>query len=378
MTDNALGNLLVDQSVVLDQPGRLSRFFSHLLWWVVPGLVLVMVLGYIGDAVISHAFPPVVPVTGVSMRPTLQAGDLVFLNGVNPKTLHKGDIVAVNVPKADQTQYGLPSHVVHRIVEIQHGSQGLIFVTKGDANSGRDVFSTPARDVIGKMEGHLPGLGYPFLFIRSRQGEIFLVAAALLAMLYFALGLFEDRRIVVEGSAITMQMLLQETHDLREAIALTEPLRETQLKTPRAIEIGPDDFEVVDFRRKSEQSRGTNDDAIDRITHAISEYGTHLLSHTAVMQNLAATTGELQLATTELRAAVVVERLPHVDTNIAVTTHLTGSENGPVNFEPLRRLGPSLARQRMALTARSNAVDDILRRIDATFNNVTTYEVEER
>jgi hypothetical protein len=32
----------------------------------------------------------------------------------------------------------------------------------------------------------------------------------------------------------------------------------------------------------------------------------------------------------------------------------------------------------MALTARSNAVDDILRRIDATFNNVTTYEVEER
>jgi hypothetical protein len=197
-------------------------------------------------------------------------------------------------------------------------------------------------------------------------------------MLYFALGLFEDRRIVVEGSAITMQMLLQETHDLREAIALTEPLRETQLKTPRAIEIGPDDFEVVDFRRKSEQSRGTNDDAIDRITHAISEYGTHLLSHTAVMQNLAATTGELQLATTELRAAVVVERLSHVDTNIAVTTHLTGSENGPVNFEPLRRLGPSLARQRMALTARSNAVDDILRRIDATFNNVTTYEVEER
>lgn len=258
----------------------LSRLGGALLWYVLPGAILLLVAAYIGLATVGHVNPPVVPVNGVSMRPTLQAGDLVFLKSVDPKLLRKGDIVAVSVPAADQRKYHLPAHIVHRIVAIGHDAQGLVFTTKGDANSGPDVFTTHASGVIGELRWNIPGLGYPLLFVRSRQGEIFLGVAALLAILYFGLGVLEDRRIVVEGTAVTMQAVLEETQILRETIARAEP-----------------------------GIAGSRDETMDEIVGAIAEYGEHLRSHTAVMQGLAATTVELRDATSELRRTFTLDRI---------------------------------------------------------------------
>lgn len=253
-----------------------SRLAAALLWYVLPAAIVLLVAAYIGLATVGHVNPPVVPVDGVSMRPTLQAGDLVFLKSVDPKTLRKGDIVAVNVPAADRHKYHLPAHIVHRIVKVGHDAEGIVFTTKGDANSGPDVFVTHASGVIGELRWDVPGVGYPLLFVRSRQGEIFLGVAALLALLYFGLGVVEDRRIVVEGTAVTMQAVLEETQVLREAIAGARQAGEP----------------------------GSGDPRVEELVGAVAEYGEHLRSHTAVMQGLAATTVELRDAASGLRGSL--------------------------------------------------------------------------
>jgi len=302
------------RDAAVEKPRRrrtLARAGNILLWYVLPGLVVLAVVGYIGEATIGHVNPPVVPVEGVSMRPTLQAGDLIFLEGVDPKTLRKGDIVAVNVPAAARKKYNLPAHIVHRIVKIGHDAQGLAFTTKGDANSGADVFTTHSGDVIGKVWFKATGLGYPFLFFRSRQGEIFLGAAALLALLYFGLGVIEERRIVVEGTAVTMQSVLEETQVLRDAISHVEMLRGppaggvAPVVTPQGTPVHSPELDdlIEEVRDANANSRETSE-VMRELVGAIGEYGTHLKSHTEVMTNLAATTGELQQATVAMRHAI--------------------------------------------------------------------------
>ncbi len=291
---------------------KLGRIMSALLWYALPGAILVLVLAYIAAATIGQVNPPVVPVDGVSMRPTLQAGELVFLKSVDPRTLHKGDIVAVNVPASDRSKYHLPAHIVHRIVSVGHDAQGIVFTTKGDANSGPDVFVTHANDVIGELRFAVPGVGYPLLFFRSRQGEIFLGVAALLALLYFGLGVVEDRRIVGEGTAVTMQAVLEETQILREAIAGADHRHD-----PAA------------------------DKRMEELVGAIAEYGEHLRSHTAVMQGLAATTVELRDAASELRGAVA----PDAAAKTPAPTH-------------------RLHEQRRRLDERRGRVDELLAELD--------------
>ena len=281
--------------------GLLSRAGSMFLWYLVPTVAVAAVAAYIGTAIAWHVNPPVVPVAGGSMRPTLQPGDLVVLRGVDPKALRKGDIVAVHVPKDAQSTYSLPGNVVHRIVKIGRDANGLVFTTKGDANSGADVFQTPASQVIGKEVLAVPGLGYPLLFFRSHQGKIFLIAVIVIAILYFAIGVVEERRAYTEGTAVTIGTVLEETQELKQVIV--EAQRFAALaRTRSALPAGIDSLaaEVRSSREHSEESSAT----VRELVGAIGEYGEHLRSHTSVMQSLAATALDLQRATEELRSTV--------------------------------------------------------------------------
>ncbi len=280
--------------LAFEEPGgSLRRAGSVLLWYVVPALALAAVVAYVLGATVGHANPPVVPVEGLSMRPTMQAGDLIVLSGVDPKTLRKGDIVAVNVPKTARDQYGLSGQIVHRIKRIGHDSAGLFFITKGDANEGADVFQTRPGDIVGKLRLDIPAAGYPFIFFRSRQGEIFLAVGALVGLLYFLLGLFEERRAYVEGSVLTMQTVLEETQELKQAIAGAE-----QLAARPALD------RLADEVRASSHRSAENEGTLRELVAAIADYGQHLRSHTEVMKNLATTTGELATATAQMRSAV--------------------------------------------------------------------------
>lgn len=310
----------------------LRRAGVGLLWYVLPALAVLGVAAYVTGALVWHANPPAVPVTGVSMRPTLERGDLVFLKGVDPSKLRKGDVIAFHVPKDSQSQYGLPGELVHRIIKIQPSPGGLIFHTKGDANSGPDVFVIHGSDVVGEMVGKAPGLGFPLLFFRSRQGEILLGAAVLVALIYFLIGVYEERRVYVEGTALGMQTVLAETQELRQLLAAArdESAAPTVVAPSADVRrgLGELEEEVRRVRERGEESTET----IRQLVGAVGEYGLHLRSHTAVMQNLASTTAALERATAGFSSALSEPGIRR------------GAMVQPVERERRAPIGPSLAR----------------------------------
>ncbi len=309
------------------QRGFLARLGNFLLWYILPGIAIVAVIAYIAAALMWHVNPPVVPVAGGSMRPVLQPGDLVTLRGVEPSELKKGDIIAFQTPESARRRFGLPESIVHRIIKVEKFDTGVQFQTQGDANSGPDEFDVKSGDVLGRMESRLAGWGYPLLFMRSRQGLIFLAAVGLVVLLYFALGMLDERKAVAMGNAISAQVLLAETLEIREALGLgksprappgmvaaispEQPTETTAVPadlaakpvTPVAPGGQPSGFDwlarrVEDSAIQSEQVGRTMRDLVG----AVGEYGRHLQSHTDVMKNLALTTAELQRATEAMRA----------------------------------------------------------------------------
>lgn len=287
----------------------LRRVPSVVLWYGLPACALATVAAYIVAAIALHVNPPVVPIQGVSMRPTLQTGELVFLEGVDPKQIHKGDVIAVNVPKEARQKYSLPGRVVHRVIKIEQTTAGPVFQTKGDGNAGPDVFTVHSDEVVGRMAGHVAGLGYPLLFFRSTQGKILLGAIALIVLLYFLIGLFEERQATVQGTAVGLQAVLAQTEEIKQAMRngpalAVPPAGPAPQGTPASPEPGEPTVVVASNQREE------NAEMLDKLLAAVGEYGEHLRSHTAVMQGLAQATTELRQATEELRLAALP---PHAE-----------------------------------------------------------------
>lgn len=354
--------------VAQPRPARLARIGSFVLWYTLPALALLGVSAYIAGAILLHANPPVVPVSGGSMRPALQPGDLVVLKGVLEDELEKGDIIAFDVPEAERGELRLPGAIVHRILEIEKVTGGpAIIHTKGDANAGEDAFTIRTTDVVGRMAKRVPAAGYPLLFFRSRQGKIFIGAAIAVALLYFLLGVLDRRRELADANMLSLATIVVEARELKETMQQTvtgargppdavahptvehaeaEPA-ESGLSSPppepRALHLA--EFELAPVYRSEPEPEseaapmpepdevlstalvpyvppvqaGIDFAALEAEIHravvssadvsatmrelvgAIGDYGEHLRSHTQVMQNLAASTGELHAAATEMR-----------------------------------------------------------------------------
>lgn len=365
------------------RPGAPTRIGSGLFWYGVPALAVAAVLGYIGLALAWHANPPLVPVVGTSMRPALHAGDVVFLKGVDPRTLKVGDVIGFRVPKATQQKYNLPSTYVHRIVHREKGDRGFEFRTQGDAVQGPDPFWVPESDVVGKMVARGPALGYPILFFRSKQGRLFALATLAILLVYFLLGVFDRRRELADMNVLSLAALVGEARELKESMQSTvtnargppevaqpvadqaesepepEPLvvdaepeepdlssipperralhlaeyqlapayrtepdwaPTQELSTALVPYVPPQAIPPIDFARLEEEIHRAVSSSEDvkgtmrELVGAIGEYGEHLRSHTDVMKNIAASTGELQAATAEMRTVLLalaqaVERL---------------------------------------------------------------------
>jgi signal peptidase I len=281
---------------------KLRTAVASTVWYLLPAAAISLVVLYFGAAVAWHVYPPAVPVQGTSMRPLLHAGDLVFLKGVDPKTLHKGDVIAVQVPKDAQDKYQLPSSVVHRITAIKKTDQGLFFATKGDSNPGADVFETPAAGVVGKLSGHIPGGGYPVLFLKSHQAKILLIVVGVILFLYLLLGWMDEGRRQDRDSDELEVDLLDEVRDLRQELRSAglgqraPPPLVTAYPTPVMPELDVLAGQVATANERGEQTS----QALDRLAESVSEYALHLQSHTAVMKNLAAVTADLHQVTSDL------------------------------------------------------------------------------
>ena len=233
--------------------GIISRWARQALW-IIPlaGLFLFLFS--------SHSF---MAIGSGSMKPVLQVGDLVLIHSTSPDKLQVGDIIDYRVSSTFMKLYNYPPTICHRIVRIEQTSNGLAFRTKGD-NTSEDPFIIMSKDVTGKETGIIRYLGYPIMFIRSRQ-FIYLVAGLLLLILLYT-----------KGSQIT-----KGAQKFRGSV------------------FGLSSTELSNFQKEQQQQMRNMTDhvtvSMDKFSTAMSEYAKHLESHTAAVQSPAQAARHLEM-----------------------------------------------------------------------------------
>jgi len=100
-----------------------------------------------------------------SMEPAVKVGGAVVSQKVDPSIVEAGDIITYTSPLTGRL-------TTHRVVEVK---PGLSFQTRGDANQSNDPYLVPARNVVGKVQFHIPYIGYPAQFAKTLWGFIIMI-----------------------------------------------------------------------------------------------------------------------------------------------------------------------------------------------------------
>lgn len=232
----------------------------NLPWKNLGSLLVALIIGWAGftlPPLLLHTPHPFVITEGTSMLPTIRTGEIAVLAGASPRTLHVGEIVAVAVPQVDQTSYHYHALILHRIYRMRMRQGQLWLRTKGD-NQSADPFWVRASAVTGRLVWTVPYVGLIPLFAQSRYGLMALGGLLVLALLY---------------------VLLQSLLDVLERPASKES------EAPPADQIP----------------------GLAGLSAAIDLYGQHLMSHTRVMQEMAASAKQLRLAAERQNA--ILDRL---------------------------------------------------------------------
>lgn len=119
--------------------------------------LLILIIGvfafWFGLRTVLTTEHPTCGVASGSMVPTLQVGDLIIVQGVNPAEINaapepEGDIIVFYRPggRADPNDL-----IVHRAVDKSLVDGKLYFKTKGDANPQPDHWDVPEDYVVGKV-----------------------------------------------------------------------------------------------------------------------------------------------------------------------------------------------------------------------------------
>lgn len=105
-------------------------------------------------------------VTGNSMNPEITQDDIVIVMPTDFKYLKIGDVITYrrNI-KGDIFMFS------HRIIDIGSG----IIKTKGDNMPEPDEYNIMPEDVIGKMIGKIPYIGYLIRFVHSAAGYLIFI-----------------------------------------------------------------------------------------------------------------------------------------------------------------------------------------------------------
>ncbi|WP_246983246.1 signal peptidase I [Halorientalis marina] len=126
----------------------------------------------------SHSYV----VLSSSMSPTIHAGDVVFVEDVEPEGIEEGDVVTFDPERGTLAER--EKAITHRVIEVQQRSDGRYFVTKGDANDSPDATPVAAENVVGRVTFQLPLIGHAIVFVGTDLGILLLVVlpAGLLAV----------------------------------------------------------------------------------------------------------------------------------------------------------------------------------------------------
>lgn len=153
--------------------GALVGFFLALVALV----ALPMVIGWRSLAVLSG-----------SMEPVIHTGSVVVVERVAGSDIAAGDIVSFRDPED-------PSRLItHRVLAIEPAAEGYAVQTKGDANTGTELWLVAADGTVGRVRFHIPYLGYAVGSLQARLPRLLLVVvpSVLLAAL-LVVGIWRPR-----------------------------------------------------------------------------------------------------------------------------------------------------------------------------------------
>ncbi|MEW6697547.1 MAG: signal peptidase I [Bacillota bacterium] len=104
-----------------------------------------------------------------SMSPVFDAGSVIGVKTIAPENVKTGDIITFKDP-ADQNRI-----ITHRVLEIKNENGQLSFITKGDANDGKDTTPVSAGNILGQATFWVPYVGYVVDFAKSKKGIVLLL-----------------------------------------------------------------------------------------------------------------------------------------------------------------------------------------------------------
>lgn len=125
---------------------------------------------------------PLYVIASRSMFPTLQEGDIVVIQGVDPATIKVGDIIAFRMPGASEEVV-----VIHRVVAVGREGSEVRFRTKGDYNFYPDYWVVSPDLVYGKVVLRVPYVGLAGLVLRE-YAPLVVAAVVLAAIVYGSRG----------------------------------------------------------------------------------------------------------------------------------------------------------------------------------------------
>jgi signal peptidase len=172
-----------------------NEYFKTGLMLVIT-LIAVFAFWFGSRAALATEYPFLAVASG-SMRPTLQVGDLIIVQGIsNFSEVHAapykanppGDIIVFHSPKSPEDL------IVHRAVNKFEYNNEWYIITKGDANQGIDPWivtlengttvrgAVPEDKIVGKVIGVVPWLGNIALNIQKPLG-LFIIAVLLFVLI---------------------------------------------------------------------------------------------------------------------------------------------------------------------------------------------------
>ncbi len=147
----------------------------------------VLLLAFFGGSYILKGFLgteyPMMVVVSESMVPTLGVGDYIIVaqipdvNTIQAASQPDGEIIVFLRPGSTD------EYIVHRAIRKIESGGTVSFVTKGDNNAFPDGTPVPASNIMGKVIGHVPLVGYFSLFIKTTRG--FGLVIAFMALAFF-------------------------------------------------------------------------------------------------------------------------------------------------------------------------------------------------
>ena len=142
---------------------------------VVVALVVVLALLLAGSRLFGLQ---VYTVLSGSMEPNYHVGSLIYVKEVDPASLEKGDVISFMISES--------TVATHRIIEVlpdEKDPNVIRFRTKGDNNDIEDTNPVHCNNVLGKVVGTIPLLGYVSNFVQNPPGTYITLAAAFVLML---------------------------------------------------------------------------------------------------------------------------------------------------------------------------------------------------